>query len=1282
MIACDVPDTIGRCIESVASYVDEVIIVITHAKGQDYPTKSAINKTRPDARVLDFTYEEHPEAFILDSPSTWKKQIAGPFTEKFWLSDFSAARNFGWKEARSDYVLWLDADDVFQNNVHLPSVLEDMRSRKIAVANVNYDYDVADNGEIIQKLTRERIVSREARAQWRQPVHEVLVPSIGLGTFYEHINVRHMRRQDKREPLWHQRNLKILTYWFEKWETEGKSVDDLDPRMLYYMGCEARFVWPEYAVEMFEAYCKRSGWDEERATAHSMCATLHEQAKRWDKALAEHALVTVEFPDNPDGFFGLGRCAYWKNDWIKVIEWTEKGFEVEKAEKKRTATLPQWISGRKWQPHVYLSKALIETRNYTRAIQICEEGLKAHPNHPHLLGNLQAAKLNLEVMKNQKAPVSGAININFRRDGEVSEPPIDMPFDVIIEMVIETWKRVYMEDVIKGAIFLSTLPESIKNNDKIKKAIIYNGEKVKNSQQPTADSREPTAESQQPTAESRARLRIAIYTGPAWEKWSPASLGGGLGGSETAAIFMAQELTRLGHNVVVYGTHDGLENDVCYIGYKQIKYDKGQYDVFISSRFPGALIDDSIRLTPEGKPRWKVSILWAHDTHYAEDENTKKALLSADKILVLSQWHKMHFLSFYPYLQDTNKIVVTRNGIATGRFAEEPKKIGNRLIYSNSPDRGLERLLEIFPDIRKRVPDAELHVYYGFDTWEKVAQSRKDTDMMRRISRFKDLLEGPFREPNVYHHGRIGQQKLARIFSESKVWAYPTWFTETSCITAMEAQAAGCVPVTTALAALPETVKHGFLIPHNCMTPEYRKDFVDITVKLLTNEVYREEFATAGRRHALANFGWEGVAKQWEEIFWSLQPTASSLQPETEAKNETFREVSSVSAGKAVRHLTPDSKLRIAVILGNHGTPVHGIIDVANLFEEEGHFATGTVTGFVQLAWGLAERGHTVDAFSTSKENLIDFQKLGGVNFYDLRSAWPDETYDAYISINEPNILEKVPANKLRLVACWLNGFSFCTPLFDRSVDVYVCPSETHKRYTAKTGQTSYHKLEIIPLCTSPELHIRRFPRQENTIIYCSSPDRGLHNLLTFWPKIRAKVPDAKLDIYYRLLPWYEDIVGNRKMDGTEMRRRADIIMNFFERHGKAGESGVTLIGPVGPRKMAEALGKAALFVYPAEPVLFTEGFGTAVLEACAAGCPAIISSADALVEVYADAAQIIWEKPSEKEDLWVESIVDALKSESWRMELRMLGWSKAKALSRKEVAKRWEELILRKIEG
>jgi glycosyltransferase involved in cell wall biosynthesis len=87
---------------------------------------------------------------------------------------------------------------------------------------------------------------------------------------------------------------------------------------------------------------------------------------------------------------------------------------------------------------------------------------------------------------------------------------------------------------------------------------------------------------------------------------------------------------------------------------------------------------------------------------------------------------------------------------------------------------------------------------------------------------------------NVVQHGRIPQDRLAQELQEATIWLYPTYFTETYCITAIEAQLAGAIPVTNHLAALSETVKSGIIIEGDVRDTNTQLKYVDAVVQLLT----------------------------------------------------------------------------------------------------------------------------------------------------------------------------------------------------------------------------------------------------------------------------------------------------------------------------------------------------------------------------------------------------------------------------------------------------------------
>lgn len=363
-----------------------------------------------------------------------------------------------------------------------------------------------------------------------------------------------------------------------------------------------------------------------------------------------------------------------------------------------------------------------------------------------------------------------------------------------------------------------------------------------------------------PGPEERApgSLDIVVFTGHAWEPWTPETAARtGIGGSETAVIEMTKRWAAVGHRVRVFGDCAALEGN--YDGVEYLHHDKiagTSADVLIASRRPDA-VEDGVCDAP-------LKFVWVHDVHLGPAMSHAQALRT-DRFLVLSEWHKGCLLHHHPQIHP-DQVTVTRNGIDLSRFEPQEglRRNPHRAIYSSSPDRGLEVLLKCWPAIRERVPDATLEVFYGFETWEGMASG--NAEQLEHISRLKRALRDaePF---GVTYFGRQPQGTVAAAMLSSGVWAYPTWFSETSCITAMEAQAAGLYIVTSPIAALNETVgERGVLIEGDWLSEEYQESFVMEVVGAM-NAPRAASHRLELQEYARAHLGWDSLAVEWIDMF-------------------------------------------------------------------------------------------------------------------------------------------------------------------------------------------------------------------------------------------------------------------------------------------------------------------------------------------------------------------------------------------------------------------------------
>ncbi len=359
--------------------------------------------------------------------------------------------------------------------------------------------------------------------------------------------------------------------------------------------------------------------------------------------------------------------------------------------------------------------------------------------------------------------------------------------------------------------------------------------------------------------------RIVIYCGSSYELWDPLSANSGIGGSEEAVINMSKQLAKLGWNVEVYnnclepGNYDG----VSWQGFWG--YDKDQScEIFISWRDTRPIML---------APKESYCILWLHDV-WEKSNFTEQELDRVDKIFVLSNWHRRCM----PDIED-DKFFVTRNGIISEQFEQKIERDPFSCIYASSPDRGLDIVLKNWGDIIKAVPDAKLHIFYGFTkTYDEVHKNDQ------RMKLFKEEVMELTKQKGVIYYGRVGHEELAQAFLGCNLWLYPTYFTEISCITAMKAQAAGAIPITTSMAALDETVQYGHKIEDKvirektkrigksdnitCFVPKnMQEEFVKKTVNMLASPLHATETRLRMMKWAKNHFAWETVAREWSEFF-------------------------------------------------------------------------------------------------------------------------------------------------------------------------------------------------------------------------------------------------------------------------------------------------------------------------------------------------------------------------------------------------------------------------------
>lgn len=328
-----------------------------------------------------------------------------------------------------------------------------------------------------------------------------------------------------------------------------------------------------------------------------------------------------------------------------------------------------------------------------------------------------------------------------------------------------------------------------------------------------------------------------------------------LGGTETGIVRVAECLQANGHQVFVLTSHRApppAPDKPTYLHFSRIA-ECGELDCLIS-------VQDWWGVMPQINAKRRY--FWTGDSYdqfVTFGIGDRRVHSRIDKLFAVSRWQADELAERSGFPRE--KTIVLGNGLHLPYFEGEEKRVRMRLIYSSAPYRGLALVPPLFAQLKDQLPDLELHVFSGLKIYDtdkpyagpEVAAYQKVCNLLSSL-------------PDCYVHGNILQRQLSREFMKSAILFYPNTFVETSCISAMEAMAAGCVVLSSQTGGLPETVgKCGVLIEGTPGTPEYSKRFLDAARHLLTHDNYWESLSSKSKRKAHAEYGWEHVAERLEE---------------------------------------------------------------------------------------------------------------------------------------------------------------------------------------------------------------------------------------------------------------------------------------------------------------------------------------------------------------------------------------------------------------------------------
>jgi hypothetical protein len=258
----------------------------------------------------------------------------------------------------------------------------------------------------------------------------------------------------------------------------------------------------------------------------------------------------------------------------------------------------------------------------------------------------------------------------------------------------------------------------------------------------------------------------------------------------------------------------------------------------------------------------------------------------------------------------------------------------------------------------------------------------------------------------------------------------------------------------------------------------------------------------------------------------------------------------------------------------------------------------GTEACVVLLAEACAARGAAVVVANRVPEAVDD----GGVRYVPL-NAVGGEPFDDIILVKRWS--DAVAGRTGRKVFLWTDAHIMADAGLERCrewADVSCTWSQFQRdRLARATGAARLVMLGGGPIETASYASVPA--KTEQWLLYCSVPDRGLYYLKDLFPRIRRRVPGARLAITSDFTLW-----------GAEPAKAA--FLRFFE-----GSEGVDYLGHVSRSELVAWQHRAKVMAYPCR---FEEGFCLSAAECMAAGAVPVTTGRYALVQTVGDGGVLI----------------------------------------------------------
>jgi tetratricopeptide (TPR) repeat protein len=579
-------ETFEKSLKSFAPYFDKIYVAVTGPSGKHDEIHKLVKKY--NGYSISTSPETHPEIYHQWEEGKWE------------FARFHEARQVTFDMVplgKYDYISWADYDDILIGGEEIKGLLEQAKEKDLDLIYCTYWYsNIFDkDGKVTKNVImheRERFIKPET-FKWKSHLHEVLIPQRPVKQSPYSRNA-----QEERNLVWVHtadmensyaslmRNIRIL-------ELQAKEEDYKDPRTLFYLAKTYYDLGPDHfskALAYVHKYIPLSGWEEEIGNAYEYEGMIQSRWGKVNEAIKAYKQAIAYYPQNHTSYLKLSELLIANNNLPLAKHYLNVFESLGPVTSKATISSPLEVE------ILYYSVKWQEAHKEGKLDDCMKWAEKRH--------QITNDKLLEDTVFMKETEMLAQAYLNLAT------------FYLKNQMYVE------------ALTFIELTPKAFENEEFVKKIVNQIPGKKHN---------------------DKSIVYFASFYGPHFEKWNGDSLQVGIGGSESAVIYLSEEWTKMGYEVVVYcdTPEDKVINGVLYKKYWKMNW-KDEFNILITWRTP-AFLDFNVKA--------RKHFVDLHDICNASDWYESR-IEKVDGVFFKSKWHSQQI----PQLPLDKRVVIS-NGI-------------------------------------------------------------------------------------------------------------------------------------------------------------------------------------------------------------------------------------------------------------------------------------------------------------------------------------------------------------------------------------------------------------------------------------------------------------------------------------------------------------------------------------------------------------------------------------------------------------------------------------------